>query len=390
MQTPHARFSSPRLRPGAARLRPGFTLVELLVVIAIIGTLVALLLPAVQAARNTARQTECLNQVKQLGLGMQSYETSKGQLPGYIQSVKRSDQSFVRMFYSTVQNNWTFISTTTAPESRVSWVTMLLPNMDGQAMWDNIIDGRIDDDGDERALLRPMEQLSCPSDLGLTSLTDFAGTSYSANSGGWDLDNGTYLPLSQANNTGDTKANGIFQNLVAENIKVRLSGLKSSSGTIMVGENQHKVVDNNDEGYTWFGVAPVVGVSATQGLYGEQQLGLVWVAQFDQPIVTSSNPNDDYHQAAFNSDEPTPDDYQVDRPLYARPNANHSGGVFNVVFADGHGQSINPDIDYTVYQRLLTTDQRKCVDPKSHTTTGTGTAIFEYRRLAPLVQADYE
>jgi prepilin-type N-terminal cleavage/methylation domain-containing protein len=66
---------------AAGQLSRGFTLVELLVVIAIIGVLVALLLPAIQAAREAARRSQCVNNMRQLSLAMLTYENSKKGLP---------------------------------------------------------------------------------------------------------------------------------------------------------------------------------------------------------------------------------------------------------------------------------------------------------------------
>ncbi len=75
---PHPETSG---RPGPTTAAPGFTLVELLVVLAVIGLLLALLLPAVQAAREVARRSTCAQNLRQIGLALHAYEAQHGCLP---------------------------------------------------------------------------------------------------------------------------------------------------------------------------------------------------------------------------------------------------------------------------------------------------------------------
>ncbi|HEY4233927.1 MAG TPA: DUF1559 domain-containing protein [Lacipirellulaceae bacterium] len=117
--------------------RTGFTLVELLVVIAIIGTLVALLLPAVQSAREAARRTECQNHLKQIGLAIQNYHDSQQAFP---MGRDRSDQF------------------------AVSWAYRLLPHLEESAIYASLDrTQRVDDIANATAMRTPIEVYACPS-----------------------------------------------------------------------------------------------------------------------------------------------------------------------------------------------------------------------------------
>src|SRR6187431_263564 len=88
------------------RRRFAFTLVELLVVITIIGMLVALLLPAVNASRARARQLQCLNSMKQIGLATFNYDSSKGQVPGLTQFIKRGNKEYANLSYNSTERKF--------------------------------------------------------------------------------------------------------------------------------------------------------------------------------------------------------------------------------------------------------------------------------------------
>ncbi len=134
--------------------RRGFTLVELLVVIAIIGLLLALLLPAVQGVRETARQTQCANNFKQLLVGLAAYEQSNGQFPpGFEQSDGRGDSRCGVRDRGTIHG--------------FSWVAKILPQLEQQGLYDSIdmsgwyggppVSNRV-------ASGYPLEIVRCPSD----------------------------------------------------------------------------------------------------------------------------------------------------------------------------------------------------------------------------------
>lgn len=84
--------------PYCRRLSPGFTLIELLVVISIIGVLVALLLPAVQSAREASRRAQCSNNLKQIGIAFTAYESAFHFLPAAGESLNYGVKPYVTQF----------------------------------------------------------------------------------------------------------------------------------------------------------------------------------------------------------------------------------------------------------------------------------------------------
>jgi prepilin-type N-terminal cleavage/methylation domain-containing protein/prepilin-type processing-associated H-X9-DG protein len=110
--------------PAKRNNRPvfGFTLVELLVVITIIGILIALLLPAVQMAREAARKMQCSNNLKQIGLGLQNYVSAYNVFPSGC-------RSFCQGAPGAVGSQWSF---------GWSWAATILPYMEFGNLWDQL------------------------------------------------------------------------------------------------------------------------------------------------------------------------------------------------------------------------------------------------------------
>lgn len=275
-----------------AKRRAAFTLVEMLVVISIIGVLAALLLPAIQAARESVRRAQCMNNQKELGQALNQYCLSK--------SPNRYPGSF-RIARDTGGNTYVW-----------PWLVDILPALGEQALRDQIEDTQWATYPSNMNLSNaPASQATinfflCPS---RGNMNTPAGLCYVGNFGRPDNNNPPF----------DSAANGVFHNqTLAGSVTVDQAYITTNDGmgnTLLLSENLDvlywtDVSAEYKQGMVWLDLPPTIGLNRDAG-----------------------NNNSDYN--------------------HARPSSRHPGG-FVVTYCDGKQIFLKDEIDYTVYARLMT------------------------------------
>ena len=326
-------FGSPRNPSKSA-----FTLVELLVVIAIIGVLMALLIPAVQAARETARQATCTTNLTNLGKAMAGHALNKGHFPGMVQ-LKKTARS-VDLFLGTSES-----------DIDVSWAAVILPDMDSQAIWDSILTDPTAG-GMNINEVPQLEFFLCPSNA--LSISDAPGLTYNVNSGIPDV-------IPAPGGQSDFAANGICHNRInvpgfeMNGPKVRYgTDIKDgSSTTLMISENSQK----DEPGFSRYSISwlrsDAIGIEPS---HGEQLYGLVWVYEGNPDQLAVNNPG--IQERISKGQENEGNSYTEQGVAFTRPGSEHPG-LFIAVFAEGNVKSISDEIEYRVYQQLMTPNGSK-------------------------------
>ena len=278
------------------KTRRGFTLIELLVVIAIIAVLIALLLPAVQAAREAARRASCVNNLKQIGLGLHNYHDTHGTLPpGYIYQQGYATGGF-------------------------GWASMILPHLEQINLFNAInFSGPAWSSRNSTACITNLASYQCPSDYTTTLPPGYleregfryARSSYVACFGPADLD------LTPENRQG----------AFSRNSRTRFADVTDGlSQTLAGGERTNAVY------------LTVIGSA------DHFDLETLW------PGAIKEDPVDDHgHTTLFQSA------YLINNPNFDDRNSMsyHSGGS-NYLFGDGSVRFLKLSINLNIYQALGT------------------------------------
>ena len=302
----------------------GLTLVEVLVVIAIIGILIAMLLPAVGSAREAARRTQCINNLRQLALAMHSFHDANHRLPGFINSVGGTANRMA------------------------SWPIMLFPYVEENNLWSLWSDPAASASDANR--FAPVRLLTCPSD-------DFddpsaANLSYVANCGNAIL----CLPGQTPGPTGIQRGDGVFF--------LRWDPMSPATGPVKMlsitwkqvrdGLDQTLLLSENIQAGEYSSAEYFSPPNANPGairLVSDAQLltGFVW--DWD-PSVAVKPPSDERCinvNKHFATRAPTTTYY------YSRPSSFHPGGV-NAAMCSGAVIWLRDNIEYKVYEQLMTSD----------------------------------
>ena len=251
-------------------MRRAFTLIELLVVIAIIGVLIALLLPAVQAAREAARRAQCANNLKQLGIALHAYHDALGSLPPGVLSRPGPDGD-------NLGPGW-------------GWASLVLPQLE-QSPLANAINYTVSIElpANSTARTTRLNVYACPSDASFQATFEVVDTSTSSTTPGATICRVASTNYPGCFGTGDPSdipGRDVGDGLFFRNRGVRFSEITDGlSNTIAVGERSQNLSRATWTGAVTGAVVPVTELQTEDGLdpEGGDALVLSHTGELDGP-----------------------------------------------------------------------------------------------------------